>query len=277
MSSTLIELRNVYKIFGNSKSNVRAAQDAARTGTSREDILESTGCTVAVRDVSLQIKEGEIFVIMGLSGSGKSTLVRHFNRLIEPTAGQLLFRGRDILNLSKPELRSIRRRNIAMVFQSFALLPHKTVIENIVFGRMLRGDSKRESVAGAIKWLDGRIGLRGYGDKFPDELSGGMRQRVGLARALVSDPDVLLMDEAFSALDPLIRCDLQDLLLEMQAELKKTVIFITHDIDEAMKLGSRIAIMKDGEVVQVGTPDEIRTHPASAYVKRFFGKTQTDA
>lgn len=277
MSSTLIELRNVYKIFGNSKSNVRAAQDAARKGTSREDILESTGCTVAVRDVSLQIKEGEIFVIMGLSGSGKSTLVRHFNRLIEPTAGQLLFRGRDILNLSKPELRSIRRRNIAMVFQSFALLPHKTVIENIVFGRMLRGDSKRESVAGATKWLDGRIGLRGYGDKFPDELSGGMRQRVGLARALVSDPDVLLMDEAFSALDPLIRCDLQDLLLEMQAELKKTVIFITHDIDEAMKLGSRIAIMKDGEVVQVGTPDEIRTHPASDYVKRFFGKTQTDA
>ena len=277
MSSTLIELRNVYKIFGNSKSNVRAAQDAARKGTSREDILESTGCTVAVRDVSLQIKEGEIFVIMGLSGSGKSTLVRHFNRLIEPTAGQLLFRGRDILNLSKPELRSIRRRNIAMVFQSFALLPHKTVIENIVFGRMLRGDSKRESVAGATKWLDGRIGLRGYGDKFPDELSGGMRQRVGLARALVSDPDVLLMDEAFSALDPLIRCDLQDLLLEMQVELKKTVIFITHDIDEAMKLGSRIAIMKDGEVVQVGTPDEIRTHPASDYVKRFFGKTQTDA
>lgn len=277
MSSTLIELRNVFKIFGNSKRSVRAAQDAARDNVSREDILESTGCTVAVRDVSLQITEGEIFVIMGLSGSGKSTLVRHFNRLIEPTAGQLLFRGRDILQLSKPELRSIRRHNIGMVFQSFALLPHKTVMENIVFGRVLRGDSKRESVADATKWLDGRIGLRGYGDKFPDELSGGMRQRVGLARALVSNPDILLMDEAFSALDPLIRCDLQDLLLEMQAELKKTVIFITHDIDEAMKLGSRIAIMKDGEVVQVGTPDEIRTHPASDYVKRFFAKTQSDA
>jgi len=277
MSSTLIELRHVFKIFGNSKGSVRAAQDAARENASREDILESTGCTVAVRDVSLQIKEGEIFVIMGLSGSGKSTLVRHFNRLIEPTAGQLLFRGRDILQLSKPELRSIRRHNIGMVFQSFALLPHKTVMENIVFGRMLRGDSKRESVADATKWLDGRIGLRGYGDKFPDELSGGMRQRVGLARALVSDPDILLMDEAFSALDPLIRCDLQDLLLEMQAELRKTVIFITHDIDEAMKLGSRIAIMKDGEVVQVGTPDEIRTSPASDYVKRFFARTQSDA
>ena len=277
MSSTLIELRNVFKIFGNSKRSVRAAQDAARENASREDILESTGCTVAVRDVSLQIKEGEIFVIMGLSGSGKSTLVRHFNRLIEPTAGQLLFRGRDILQLSKPELRSIRRHNIGMVFQSFALLPHKTVMENIVFGRVLRGDSRRESVADATKWLDGRIGLRGYGDKFPDELSGGMRQRVGLARALVSNPDILLMDEAFSALDPLIRCDLQDLLLEMQAELKKTVIFITHDIDEAMKLGSRIAIMKDGEVVQVGTPDEIRTNPASDYVKRFFAKTQSDA
>ena len=277
MSSTLIELRHVFKIFGNSKRSVRAAQDAARENASREDILESTGCTVAVRDVSLQITEGEIFVIMGLSGSGKSTLVRHFNRLIEPTAGQLLFRGRDILQLSKPELRSIRRHNIGMVFQSFALLPHKTVMENIVFGRVLRGDSRRESVADATKWLDGRIGLRGYGDKFPDELSGGMRQRVGLARALVSDPDILLMDEAFSALDPLIRCDLQDLLLEMQAELKKTVIFITHDIDEAMKLGSRIAIMKDGEVVQVGTPDEIRTNPASDYVKRFFAKTQSDA
>ncbi|MFK4443761.1 glycine betaine/proline transport system ATP-binding protein [Caballeronia udeis] len=277
MSSTLIELRNVYKIFGNSKGSVRSAQEAARKNASREDILESTGCTVAVRDVSLQIKEGEIFVIMGLSGSGKSTLVRHFNRLIEPTTGQLLFRGQDILKLSKRELRSIRRHNIGMVFQSFALLPHKTVMENIVFGRMLRGDSRRESLADATRWLDGRIGLRGYGDKFPDELSGGMRQRVGLARALVSDPDILLMDEAFSALDPLIRCDLQDLLLEMQAELKKTVIFITHDIDEAMKLGSRIAIMKDGEVVQVGTPDEIRTHPASDYVKRFFARTQCDA
>ncbi|AJW99576.1 glycine betaine/L-proline transport ATP binding subunit [Burkholderia gladioli] len=272
MSSTLIELRNVYKIFGRDSRSLRAAQEAARKGSSRQDILESTQCTVAVRDVSLEIREGEIFVIMGLSGSGKSTLVRHFNRLIEPTAGQLLFRGKDLLKLSKSEMRNVRRYNIGMVFQSFALLPHKTVMENIIFGRMLRGDSKSTSIAEAEKWLQGRIGLRGYGDKFPDELSGGMRQRVGLARALVSNPDILLMDEAFSALDPLIRTDLQDLLLEMQTELKKTVIFITHDIDEAMKLGSRIAIMKDGEVVQVGTPQVIRDNPANDYVRRFFKK-----
>ncbi|MFL9863484.1 betaine/proline/choline family ABC transporter ATP-binding protein [Paraburkholderia fungorum] len=272
MSTTSLELRNVYKIFGRESWNLREAQAAARQGASREEILERTGCTVAVRDVSLSIQEGEIFVIMGLSGSGKSTLVRHFNRLIEPTSGQLLFRGQDILKLSTREMRSIRRRNIGMVFQSFALMPHKTVMENIIFGRTLRGDPKRESTADAKKWLDGRIGLKGYGDKFPDELSGGMRQRVGLARALVSNPDILLMDEAFSALDPLIRSDLQDLLLEMQTELKKTVIFITHDIDEAMKLGSRIAIMKDGEVVQVGTPEQIRDNPATDYVRRFFKK-----
>ena len=272
MSATLIELRNVYKIFGRDSASLRAAHDAAQRGSSRQDILESTHCTVAVRDVSLQIQEGEIFVIMGLSGSGKSTLVRHFNRLIEPTSGQLLFRGKDILKLSTAEMRNVRRHNIGMVFQSFALLPHKTVMENIVFGRLLRGDSKAASIADAEKWLQGRIGLRGYADKFPDELSGGMRQRVGLARALVSDPDILLMDEAFSALDPLIRSDLQDLLLEMQTELRKTVIFITHDIDEAMKLGSRIAIMKDGEVVQIGTPQQIRENPANDYVRRFFQK-----
>ncbi|SIO72052.1 glycine betaine/proline transport system ATP-binding protein [Burkholderia sp. GAS332] len=272
MSATLIELRNVYKIFGRDSGSLRAAQDAARNGGSRQDILETTNCTVAVRDVSLEICEGEIFVIMGLSGSGKSTLVRHFNRLIEPTSGQLLFRGKDLLKLSKAEMRKVRRYNIGMVFQSFALLPHKTVMENIIFGRTLRGDSKSAAMADAEKWLDGRMGLRGYGNKFPDELSGGMRQRVGLTRALVSDPDILLMDEAFSALDPLIRADLQDLLLEMQNELQKTIIFITHDIDEAMKLGSRIAIMKDGEVVQVGTPEQIRDNPANDYVLRFFKK-----
>ncbi|TCG06129.1 ABC transporter ATP-binding protein [Paraburkholderia steynii] len=273
MNATILELCNVYKIFGRDDRSLRSAHDAAQKGVPRQEILETTQCTVAVRDVSLDITEGEIFVIMGLSGSGKSTLVRHFNRLIEPTSGRLLFRGKDILRLSRSELRAVRRHNIGMVFQSFALLPHKTVMENIIFGRMLRGESKATSVAEAQRWLDGRIGLKGYGDKFPDELSGGMRQRVGLARALVSNPDVLLMDEAFSALDPLIRCDLQDLLLEMQTELKKTIIFITHDIDEAMKLGSRIAIMKDGEVVQVGTPAEIRNNPASEYVRRFFTKS----
>jgi glycine betaine/proline transport system ATP-binding protein len=273
MSASILELRNVYKIFGRDDRILWSAHEAAKQGASRQDILERTHCTVAVRDVSLDIHEGEIFVIMGLSGSGKSTLVRHFNRLIEPTSGQLLLHGKDILKLSHAELRSVRRHNIGMVFQSFALLPHKTVMENIIFGRLLRGDKKSASIADADKWLDGRMGLKGYGDKFPDELSGGMRQRVGLARALVSDPDVLLMDEAFSALDPLIRCDLQDLLLEMQSDLKKTIIFITHDIDEAMKLGSRIAIMKDGEVVQVGSPEDIRNRPANEYVRRFFTRS----
>ncbi|WP_269502799.1 quaternary amine ABC transporter ATP-binding protein [Burkholderia sp. IMCC1007] len=265
----ILELRHLYKVFSPHRGRVDEALAMARTGMPKDDILQQTGCNVAVRDVSLSIREGEIFVIMGLSGSGKSTLVRHFNRLIEPNSGELLFRGTDVLRLGSHALREMRRRHIGMVFQSFALLPHKTVLENVVFGRWIRGDAKAESDKVARDWINGRLGLKGYERKYPDELSGGMRQRVGLARALVSEPDVLLMDEAFSALDPLIRSEMQDILLEMQAELKRTIVFITHDLDEAMKIGSRIAIMKDGVVIQVGTPDEIRSAPANDYVRRF--------
>ncbi|RQR70834.1 MULTISPECIES: quaternary amine ABC transporter ATP-binding protein [Burkholderia] len=265
----ILELRHLYKVFSPHSGRVDDAIAMARTGMPKDEILQQTGCNVAVRDVSLSIREGEIFVIMGLSGSGKSTLVRHFNRLIEPNAGELLFRGTDVLRLGARALREMRRHHIGMVFQSFALLPHKTVLENVVFGRWIRGDAKAESDNVARAWINGRLGLKGYERKYPDELSGGMRQRVGLARALVSEPDVLLMDEAFSALDPLIRCEMQDILLEMQAELKRTIVFITHDLDEAMKIGSRIAIMKDGVVIQVGTPDEIRSAPANDYVRRF--------
>ncbi|RQZ08717.1 ATP-binding cassette domain-containing protein [Burkholderia sp. Bp9031] len=265
----ILELRHLYKVFSPHRRRVDEALAMARTGMPKDDILHQTGCNVAVRDVSLSIREGEIFVIMGLSGSGKSTLVRHFNRLIEPNSGELLFRGTDVLRLGSRALREMRRHHIGMVFQSFALLPHKTVLENVVFGRWIRGDAKAESDNVARDWINGRLGLKGYERKYPDELSGGMRQRVGLARALVSEPDVLLMDEAFSALDPLIRSEMQDILLEMQAELKRTIVFITHDLDEAMKIGSRIAIMKDGVVIQVGTPDEIRSAPANDYVRRF--------
>ena len=267
--AALLELHGLYKVFGPHSRPIRTALEQARAGQSKEQILAATGCNVAVRDVSLSVYPGEIFVIMGLSGSGKSTLVRHFNRLIEPTAGQLLFRGTDVLQLNARQLREMRRFHIGMVFQSFALLPHKTVLENVTFGRWIRGDDPAESREAASAWINGRLGLKGYDHRYPDELSGGMRQRVGLARALVAEPDVLLMDEAFSALDPLIRAEMQDILLEMQAELHRTIVFITHDLDEAMKIGSRIAIMKDGEVIQVGTPEQIRSAPANDYVRRF--------
>lgn len=265
----ILELRNLYKVFGPSRRAIDSALTMARAGVSKDEILRQTGGNVAVRDVSLSIEAGEIFVIMGLSGSGKSTLVRHFNRLIEPNAGQLLFRGVDVLRLSRRELREMRRNHLSMVFQSFALLPHRTVLENVLFGRWIRGDEQSKSEAIAREWINGRLGLEGYEHKYPDELSGGMRQRVGLARALVADPDILLMDEAFSALDPLIRAEMQNILLEMQAALRRTIVFITHDLDEAMKIGSRIAIMKDGVVIQVGTPREILAAPADDYVRRF--------
>lgn len=267
--ASILELRHMYKVFGGHRRQLETALALAREGETKDKILNRTGCNVAVRDVSLSIRQGEIFVIMGLSGSGKSTLVRHFNRLIEPDSGELLFRGTDVLHLGARALRHMRRYQIGMVFQSFALFPHKTVLENVVFGRWVRGDPKHESDRVARDWINGRLGLKGYEHRYPDELSGGMRQRVGLARALVSEPDVLLMDEAFSALDPLIRGEMQDILLEMQAVMRRTIVFITHDLNEAMKIGSRIAIMKDGEVIQVGTPDEIRLKPENDYVRRF--------
>jgi glycine betaine/proline transport system ATP-binding protein len=265
-----LELRHLYKVFGGSAAQAREAVVQAKQGASKDVILRDTSCNVAVRNVSMQIEPGEIFVIMGLSGSGKSTLVRHLNRLIEPTEGSLSLDDVDILAMTRRELRTLRRTRMSMVFQSFALLPHKTVLENVAFGCLLRGDRKNDALAKARAWINGKIGLTGYETQYPDELSGGMRQRVGLARALVSDPDILLMDEAFSALDPLIRWDMQDVLLSMQKELRKTIVFITHDIDEAMRIGNRIAIMKDGALVQIGTPTEICNNPANDYVKRFF-------
>src|SRR5690606_18629945 len=225
--------------------------------------------TVGVKDASFSVEESEIFVVMGLSGSGKSTLVRMLNRLIEPTSGEILIDGRDITKFSKRELIALRRRDIGMVFQSFALMPHQTVLENAAFGLEVSGVAREERNARALEALDA-VGLKAYARSYPDELSGGMKQRVGLARALASNPSILLMDEAFSALDPLIRTEMQDELLRLQQEHARTVIFITHDLDEAMRIGSRIAIMQDGEIVQIGTPEEIVQHPANEYVRSFF-------
>lgn len=264
-----LHVRNVYKIFGPGRKAIDEALQLARSGYGKGEVLSRTGCTLGVNNVSLRVEQGEIFVIMGLSGSGKSTLVRHFNRLIEPTAGEILINGQDIVQLGDNALREVRRRQISMVFQSFALLPHKTVCENIAFGLLLRGDDPKTSREKAAAWVSGKMGLKGFGEKYPDELSGGMRQRVGLARALVAETDIVLLDEAFSALDPLIRCEMQDLLLQIQREMKKTIVFITHDLDEALKIGNRIVIMKDGMVMQEGKPQEILESPANDYVKKF--------
>ena len=266
--STCIAVRGVYKIFG---VEAERALVLSRQGMGKKEVLTQTGCNVGLRDVSLDIPSGQIFCIMGLSGSGKSTLVRHFNRLIEPSAGEILLNGRDVLKLNEADLRQLRRQTISMVFQGFGLLPHKTVLENVVFGLLSRGDVKETSLQTARQWID-RVGLAGYEAKYPDELSGGMRQRVGLARALAMESDILLMDEAFSALDPLIRHDMQGLLLELQGALNKTIIFITHDLDEALRIGNQIAILRDGELVQVGAPKQILEHPADDYVRRFVEK-----
>jgi glycine betaine/proline transport system ATP-binding protein len=266
--STCIAVRGVYKIFG---AEAERALALSRQGMGKKEVLARTGCNVGLRNVSLDIPSGQIFCIMGLSGSGKSTLVRHFNRLIEPSAGEILLNGHDVLKLNEADLRQLRRQTISMVFQGFGLLPHKTVLENVVFGLLSRGDVKEASLQKARQWID-RVGLAGYEAKYPDELSGGMRQRVGLARALAMESDILLMDEAFSALDPLIRHDMQGLLLELQGALNKTIIFITHDLDEALRIGNQIAILRDGELVQVGAPQQILEHPADDYVRRFVEK-----
>lgn len=246
-----IEIRNVYKIFGH---DAKKALTMVEDGLDKADILSRSGCTVGLNDVSLKIGAGKIFVIMGLSGSGKSTLVRHINRLIEPTSGEVLFDGDNILDLGAKALRAFRMRRVSMVFQSFALMPHRTVLQNVVYGQRVRGVSKDDAREIGMKWID-TVGLSGYDAKFPHQLSGGMKQRVGLARALAADTDVILMDEAFSALDPLIRGDMQDQLLQLQRNLAKTIVFITHDLDEALRIGSEIAILRDGQVVQVGTPN----------------------
>ena len=262
-----IEVKHVYKIFGASDAGQRALE-LLRGGAGKAEVLEKTRCNVGLNDVSLSIGSGQIFVIMGLSGSGKSTLVRHFNRLIEPTVGEILIDGKDVLKLSDNGLRDLRRYGVSMVFQSFGLLPHQTVLNNAAYALVTRGEKKAAAHTSAREWL-GKVGLAGYADHYPDELSGGMRQRVGLARALAANTDVLLMDEAFSALDPLIRTEMQDQLLELQATLKKTIVFITHDLDEALRIGNQIAILRDGRLIQCGTPDDILHRPADDYVRRF--------
>ncbi len=265
MAIKKIEVHNTTKIFG--KNSKRAAQ-LLNEGKTKSEILKATGATVGVKKASFDVYEGEIFVIMGLSGSGKSTLVRLLNRLIDPTMGTILLDGEDIVKMNKEQLREVRRKKIGMVFQNFALFPHKTILENTEYGLEIQGVPKVERQAKATESLK-LVGLAGYEDQYPNQLSGGMQQRVGLARALANGPDILLMDEAFSALDPLIRKDMQDELLQLHNDMGKTIIFITHDLDEALRIGDRIALMKDGEIVQIGTPEEILMSPSNEYVERF--------
>jgi glycine betaine/proline transport system ATP-binding protein len=260
-----LRVQNLVKIFG---SNLDLALDQIKQGHSQDQILENTGNVVAIADVSFDVSPGEVFVVMGLSGSGKSTLIRCLNRLVEPTSGSIFIDEEDVVGADSERLRQLRLTKIAMVFQHFALFPHKPVVENVEFGLKIRGTSRSERRDRALSVLD-QVGLRAWADKYPDNLSGGMQQRVGLARSLAVDPEILLMDEAFSALDPLIRREMQDELLELQGKVKKTIIFITHDLHEALILGDRIAIMKDGRFVQVAAPEKIVAEPADDYVAAF--------
>lgn len=260
-----IVVKDTTKVFG---KNMKRAVQLLKEGKSKSDILKATGATVGVKNVTFDVNDGEIFVIMGLSGSGKSTLVRMLNRLIDPTMGQILLDGEDIVQMNKEQLREVRRKKIGMVFQNFALFPHKTIVENTEYGLEIQGVPKDQRRIKAVESLK-LVGLAGYEDQYPNQLSGGMQQRVGLARALANDPDILLMDEAFSALDPLIRKDMQNELLQLHSDMGKTFIFITHDLDEALRIGDRIALMKDGEIVQIGTPEEILMSPSNEYVERF--------
>lgn len=260
-----LEVKNLIKIFG---PNPKKALKLMEEGQSKDEILNETSDTIAINNVSFSVHEGEIFVVMGLSGSGKSTILRCLNRLIEPSSGEIIIEGTDITALSKKDLRKFRQERTAMVFQQFALLPRRTVLSNTIYGLEVKGVKKGISEKKAMEILE-IVGLKGWEDKYPDELSGGMKQRVGLARALTNDADILLMDEAFSALDPLIREEMQDELLSLQQKMNKTIIFITHDLNEALKLGDRIAFLRDGELIQVGTPEEITKNPVDEYVSKF--------
>ena len=260
-----IEINNVYKIFG---SNPKSVLPMVKEGSSKEEILEKTGHTVGLDNVSMKIEEGEIFVCMGLSGSGKSTLIRHLNRLIDPTEGEILVEGTDVMTLSQQKLIDFRRHKMSMVFQRFGLFPHKTVIQNVGYGLEIQGITDEERKKICMNKIEA-VGLSGFENQYPNQLSGGMQQRVGLARALATDTDIMLMDEAFSALDPLIRSDMQKQLLDLQAELKKTIVFITHDLDESLRLGDHIGILNPGKLVQVGTPVDIIMNPADDYVEAF--------
>ena len=260
-----IEINNVYKIFGPKPNQVL---EMVKGGSGKDEILEKTGHTVGLDNVSLKIEEGETFVCMGLSGSGKSTLIRHLNRLIDPTDGEILVEGTNVMSLNKEKLIEFRRHKMSMVFQRFGLFPHKTVLQNVGYGLEMQGidPEKRNSVA--MEKIEA-VGLSGFENQYPNQLSGGMQQRVGLARALATDTEIMLMDEAFSALDPLIRSDMQKQLLDLQSQLKKTIVFITHDLDESLRLGDHIGILNAGKLVQVGTPVEIVMNPADDYVEAF--------
>ena len=265
MTESLIQVKGLYKLFGNEPHK---HMHLVHEGLSKDDILAQTGHTLGLKDINLTIERGEISVIMGLSGSGKSTLIRHFNRLIDPTEGQILVEGTDVMSLGTKELEEFRRHKMSMVFQRFGLLPHRTVLQNAAYGLTVQGLSTAEAHERASEWLD-TVGLGGYENQYPSQLSGGQQQRVGLARALATNAEILLMDEAFSALDPLIRSEMQDQLVELQEKLHKTIIFITHDLDEALRLGNTIAILKDGELVQDDKPEEILLNPATDYVEAF--------
>ncbi len=264
-STSKIQVKNVTKIFG---KNSKKALQLLNKDETKQNILKATGATIGVKQADFEVHTGEVFVIMGLSGSGKSTLVRMFNRLIEPTVGEILIDGEDIVKMNTAQLREVRQKRISMVFQNFALFPHRTILENAEYGLEIKKVPPAERREHAMKALES-VGLKGYEHQFPSQLSGGMQQRVGLARALASDTDIILMDEAFSALDPLIRKDMQDELIEIQEQYKKTIIFITHDLDEALRIGDRIALMKDGSVIQLGTPEEIMINPANEFVEKF--------
>jgi glycine betaine/proline transport system ATP-binding protein len=263
-----LEVRNLWKIFGKGSDRIIGTPDA---DLSRAELKEKSGCVVGVKDVSFDVAPGEVFVVMGLSGSGKSTLVRLLTRLIEPTAGEVVMDGHDIVKASESELRELRRTHTSMVFQHFGLLPHRQVLDNVAYGLEVRGMGKKERRAKAGEIVE-LVGLKGYEKSYPDQLSGGMQQRVGLARALANDPSLLLFDEPFSALDPLIRRDMQNEVIRLHRELGKTMVFITHDLQEALKLGDRILIMRDGAIVQIGTPDEVVARPADDYVKDFVSE-----
>jgi glycine betaine/proline transport system ATP-binding protein len=265
-NDTLIKINQLYKIFGDGQEN---ALELVKNGIGKEELLEKSNCVLGLNNINLNIKKAKIQVVMGLSGSGKSTLIRHLNRLIEPTSGEILVNDTDILKLNTKELVQFRQNNMSMVFQKFALFPHKTVLQNVGYGLAVQNIPKDEWEEKATKWIN-RVGLEGYETYYPGQLSGGMQQRVGLARALATDAEILLMDEAFSALDPLIRSEMQNILLDLQGELHKTIIFITHDLDEALKIGDRIAILRDGSMVQDSDPQEIIMNPADDYVSDFI-------
>ncbi|SCB07940.1 quaternary amine ABC transporter ATP-binding protein [Rhizobium hainanense] len=265
MASHAIQIKSLYKIFG---PRGRDYIDQVKNGLGKAELNETHGHVLGLQDINIDMPAGAITVVMGLSGSGKSTLIRHINRLIEPTVGEVLYDGVDVCKMSEKDLREFRRHRTAMVFQKFALLPHRTVIENTIYGLDIQGVPRSESEKKGRYWIE-RVGLKGFERHFPNQLSGGMQQRVGLARALTNDADILLMDEAYSALDPLIRVDMQTVLLDLQKELKKTVVFITHDLDEALRLGDKIAILRDGKVVQQGTGQQIVLQPADDYITAF--------